>query len=179
MKKLVVILGIGVLLTLFAYAQDNAKKDDTEKKNVRSIVLIDSRLFKHIENDLKEYIQLAEKRRKFGIMIEAVNDIDDWGFEKVREYVKKLKSSHAQLEGILFIGNIKMPSLYSPRGDNFQTRCLPIYYQDLDMKFEKRLKPGEHHTDSGNPKSIVPQHDFDYLEKGKSLVPSFGLVSCQ
>jgi hypothetical protein len=39
------------------------------------------------------------------------------------------------------------------------------------MKFEKHLKPGERHTASTNPKGIIPEHDFDYLEKGAKSGP--------
>jgi hypothetical protein len=46
------------------------------------------------------------------------------------------------LEGVLFIGNIKLPSFFQSRTDTADTRLLPRYYEDLDGVFSKRLRRG-------------------------------------
>ena len=136
-------------------------KDDTH-----AVVLLDARLYAATKPLLDEYVKAAAKRRGFGIVVDSVEGLDDLPFEKVREKVRSLRKDHPALEGVLFVGNVQLPSFYSPRGDNFQTRYLPHAYEDLDLVLEKKLKPGDRHVDSTDPKHVVPEHDFDFLDRG-------------
>ena len=66
------------------------------------------------------------------------------------------------MEGILFVGNVKLPSFFMPRGDTLSTRLWPKYYEDLDMTATRDWAPGS--TLSFAPKEFkVPEHDFDQL----------------
>ena len=108
--------------------------------------------------------------------------MDDWSFSAVRSYIQTAKSANATLEGVLFMGNIKMPSYYKPRNDILNTRIWPHYYEDLDGIYQKLYADGAVDPDCnavpagstqcavGGP-YIVPRHDFDYQAKGPNPGP--------
>ena len=83
-----------------------------------------------------------------------------------------------RLEGILFVGNVKLPSFFMPRADTPSTRLWPRYYEDLDMTVRRRIPPGTVLKECGpeNPwpcvagkkRFTVPEHDFDDFAFGPS-----------
>ncbi len=163
--------------------QDKLRKGDYKSteitgKDTKALVLVDKRLYDKIANDLNAYIKAAMDRRKFTITAHPVDGIDDWQPAKVREYVQKLHKEYSKLEGILYVGNIKLPSFFMPRGDQTSTRLWPRYYEDLDMLAEQRMKPGASVKDMPTGckdfkwKDVrPPKHDFDWVEQGLNMGP--------
>jgi peptidoglycan hydrolase-like protein with peptidoglycan-binding domain len=160
--------------------------DETCKQQliVKSVVLIDSRLYSLIKTDLDQYINHAEGRRNFDIVIDNIDSIDNWSYSQVKSHIQNLKNSYPELEGILLVGNIKIPSFYKPRGDNLQVRLFTQYYADLDGTFSRLYAPG-----SIDPKcptndpycnvwgdNIVPNHDFDHMVKGTNPDPELWIA---
>ncbi len=146
---------------------------------LKSAVLIDSRLYEKIKTEVDSYIGLAKARRGFDIAIDSVSGIDDWSYTQVKDHIKALKIQYPGLEGVLLIGNIKMPSFYKPRADLTSVELIGFYYEDLDGVFERRQEPGS--IDPKCPETepycnvfgnlTVPLHDFDYVAKGLNPGP--------
>jgi len=147
--------------------------------SVKSAILVDTRLYNLISDDLNQYIALAKDKRKFEIVIQSHNGIDDWRPSQVKEAIVNLKNDYPELEGVLLVGNIKLPSFYKSRADNLLTRLFTQYYGDLDGTFSRLYAPGSldplcptntpHCNWVGNV--TVPEHDFDYMEKGTNPKP--------
>ena len=132
----------------------------------RAVVLVDARLHAPLAALFAEYAREAGQRRGFTIAVEVVTGLDDLPFEAVRERLRALRHAHSELEGVLFVGNVCLPSLYSPRGDNTQTRYLPQVYQDLDLVLEQRLVPTGPDQELTEATRRIPAHDFDWLNRG-------------
>lgn len=139
--------------------------------DIQALVVLDSRLHRLVEPELTAYVQAAEGRRGFRIEISAVAGIDDWKPPQVREAIVRWRASYPKLEGILFVGNVKLPSFFMPRGDVLETRLWPRYYEDLGMVAERKIAPGKVIAQAGNGRPdqqgfVVPDHDFDNLRPG-------------
>ena len=132
----------------------------------RAAVLVDTRLHALLAGPLEEYARAAAARRGFTIALEVISGLDDLPFAAVRERVRALRRRIPTLEGVLFVGNVSLPSFFSPRGDNNQTRYLPHVYQDLDLALERRLEPTESGQDASETPRRIPAHDFDWLDRG-------------
>ncbi len=132
-----------------------------------AVILVDARLQERLAPLLSEYARVAGERRGFEIAIDPVAGLDDMAYDKVREQVRDLRTAHPGLAGVLFVGNVRLPSFYSPRGDNTQTRYFPHYYQDLDMVPQQRLAPSDPQQESTESQRRIPAHDFDCFNRGK------------
>jgi hypothetical protein len=145
----------------------------------KAMILVDEGLRGLLANEIEAYRAAASARRGFQIEIRSINHIDDWPAYAVRDYVKSAKAANPALEGVLYMGNIKLPSFYKIRVDSGDTRLYPDYLMDLDATFSRIQEPGS--TDplcNGTNDDAcavfgpypVPQHDLDHLVPG----PLFG-----
>lgn len=145
---------------------------DTAPPEPRALVVLDSRLHKFVEEERAAYVRAAEARQGFHISIRVVDSIDDWKPPEVRAAISKWLTVHAKLEGILFVGNVKLPSFFMPRPDLPETRLWPRYYEDPDLRAERRIAPGTVLRPATGPNPSwpfiagpkefkVPEHDFD------------------
>jgi hypothetical protein len=149
--------------------------DDT-----RALALVDARLYKLIAPALDDYLDAAARRRQFGVALLPVTGLDDRRPEAVRAALQSWHAARPKLEGVLFVGNIKLPSFFLPRADIQSVRLWPRYFEDLDMTVTQRVAPGtvlkSSETSTAWPKIVgaetlvVPPHDYDDLAEG----PAFG-----
>lgn len=151
--------GLNVAPQTNPYVFDNIRVSDAPQPP-RALILVDPRLKSGLATELETYRSLAEARRGFRIAIDAPEGLDDKTPEQVRAYLQQLRSANPGLEGVLFVGNVKMPILQMPRneaqGFSEYTSYFPGYYEDLDAQFIKT------YSDPGY------WHDFDVIEKGAS-----------
>jgi hypothetical protein len=145
----------------------------------RAIILVDQRLYDLVSAELEQYHTLAQARRGFGIGLRVVSGIDDWRYDQVKQYIINERTANPSLEGVLFVGNIKIPSFYKSRNDTDFTRLIPRYYEDLDGVFTKN-----HADNSVDPLCVgpdldcyiygpaaIPPHDFDFTDRGPNPDP--------
>ncbi len=69
----------------------------------------------------------------------------DWTIAVRRRSAEAIQSWHAErpkVEGILFVGNVKLPSFFMPRGDTLSVRLWSKYYEDLEMEADARDAAG-------------------------------------
>ncbi len=171
-------------LTLFAERPGDSRPATTNPNvnpalafpsGVRALVVIDPRLHRLIEPQLNDYVQAAQTRRAFPIATLPIEGIDDWQPPRIRAAIAQWLAANPKLEGILFVGNIKLPSFFMPRADLPSTRLWPRYYEDPVLIAEKQIAPGTVlHPESGpncawpfvagKKDFTVPEHDFDELQ---------------
>jgi hypothetical protein len=147
----------------------------------RALILIDQRLYHVISTFIDQLQAKATSRRGFQIALQAVHGLDDLTFTKVKELINLQRGGrYPNLEGVLLVGNVKVPSFYKSNNDSNLVRLAPRYFEDLDGIFEKRYA-----NDSIDPKCTpqntpdcstngdfkVPAHDFDYVKKGPNPDP--------
>ncbi len=109
----------------------------------KALILIDSRLYQQLASTIDTYKSQVEARRGFGVDLRNNATFDDWAPATVRQYIKDARAANPAIEGVLFIGNIKLPSFYKTRQDIADTRLIARYYEDLDAPFTKRYADGE------------------------------------
>ena len=151
-------------------------RDDT-----RALALVDARLYELIAPALDEYLEAAAQRRGFHISLLPILGLDDRSAEAVRAALRSWHAAKPDLEGALFVGNIKLPSFFLPRADIHSVRLWPRYFEDLDMTVTQRVAPGavlKSHAASNAWPTIVgvdtlvaPPHDFDDLAEGAAFGP--------
>ena len=164
------------LLAMFAIllGASVALAAETAPQETRALVVLDSRLHHFVEPELAAYVRAAEARRGFPIAILPVDGIDDWKPPRVRAALSEWLTARPKLEGILFVGNVKLPSFFMPRADLPETRLLPRYYEDPGLLAERRIAPGTVLQPASGPNPVwpyvagkkeftVPEHDFDEL----------------
>jgi hypothetical protein len=147
----------------------------------RALMLVDRRLYRQLGPIIDEYRTLAEQRRGFSIALHAIDGIDQWRHDAVKAYIKRQRTADPSLEGVLFIGNIKLPSFFQSRTDTADTRLITRYYEDLDGVFSKHLADnstippcpieGLPYNCYGGGGAAVPAHDFDHVAKGPAPDP--------
>jgi hypothetical protein len=148
----------------------------------RALILLDSRLHELIAPALHDYARAAARRRRFVITTLPIPGLDDQSPAQVRSALQSWHSARPGLEGILFVGNIKLPSFFLPRADIHSVRLWPRYFEDLDMTPRQRVAPGtvlkgEDTTPGSWPKIagvkelVVPTHDFDDFAEGPTPGP--------
>src|SRR5262245_1494077 len=91
--------------------------EDAASPEPRARVVSEDRLHRLLQSELAAGVKLAEARRGFAIRVQSVDGIDDWEPPKVRSAISQWLASNSELEGILFVGNIKLPSFFMPRPD--------------------------------------------------------------
>jgi len=149
--------------------------------DTRALVIVDSRLYKLIAPDLLAYTRAAAARRKFPIAVLPIVGLDDRRPGEVRRAIQSWQAGRPGLEGILFVGNVKLPSFFLPRADTPSTRLWPRLFEDLDMQAERRIPPGTMLKECGPGQSWpciagvkefkTPEHDFDHFVQGPSHGP--------
>ena len=149
--------------------------------DTRALVLVDARLYRLMASDLLTYTEAAAARRKFPIALLPVVGLDDQRPPETRRVIQGWKAARPELEGILFVGNVKLPSFFMPRADTPSTRLWPRYFEDLDMAVHRQIPPGTilKGCGPGHPwpcvagmkEFKVPEHDFDDLAQGPSKGP--------
>jgi hypothetical protein len=156
-----------------------ARCEDGSDGSTRALVLVDARLHGLLP-ELDAYLERARSRRGFDIRLEAIDGLDDWPYWQVKSHIVAARAENPQLEGVLLVGNIKLPTFYKPRADILDTRIYAPYLEDFDATFDRRLVPGavdpacgpgvdfEHCAVGGG---IVPEHDLDYIAKGPNPGP--------
>ena len=162
----------------------------TPVPNAKAMVLVDSRLYAQLATQIDQYKAFAEARRGFAIDLRKDQQFDSMTFSAVKQYIVNARTLNPAIEGVLFIGNVKLPSFYKTRMDNALTRLFPRYYEDLDGLSSKRYATGEIDpvcppgTSDGDtkcvisprvdgstgPVSVIP-HDFDDLNFGSNPGP--------
>jgi hypothetical protein len=147
----------------------------------RALALVDARLYKLIAPALNDYLQAASQRRRFGIVLLPIVGLDDCRPEELRGALQSWQVAKPAVEGVLYVGNIKLPSFFLPRADIHSVRLWPRYFEDLDMTVTQRVAPGVVLKSSsastnwprivGTESLVVPPHDFDDLAEGANLGP--------
>jgi len=150
-------------------------RDDT-----RALAIVDARLYELIAPALNGYLEAAASRRRFGITLLPILALDDQRPDQLRAALQSWHAAKPGLEGVLLVGNIKLPSFFLPRADIHSVRLWPRYFEDLDMPVTQRVAPGtvlkSHAASTDWPKIVgveslvVPPHDYDDLAEG----PAFG-----
>jgi hypothetical protein len=190
-RSLVIVLVAGIFLPWHASVR-SAPADSPQPtsldaaiqeapKDTRALVVLDARLYKLITPEVLDYAQAASARRKFVIRVLPILGLDDRRSEQIRRAIQDWRAARPQLEGILFVGNVKLPSFFMPRPDTPSTRLWPRYYEDLTMVAQKRILPGTilKEGQAGQPWPFVagmrefkvPAHDFDEFAQGSSHGP--------
>jgi hypothetical protein len=130
--------------------------------------------------ELEQYRAAASAKRGFQIEIRSVSHIDDYPPDAVRAYVKDARTANPAIEGVLYVGNIKLPSFYKIRADSSDVRLYPDYLEDLDATFALNQAPGsiDPLCDGTNDSacavfgpSTVPAHDLDAITPGSQYNP--------
>jgi hypothetical protein len=153
----------------------------------RALILVDRRLYTPLAATIDEYRAVAERRRGFTIGLRIVDNLDNMTHAQVRSYVVQQRAANPNIEGVLFMGNIKLPSFYKTRNDIVLTRLYPAYYSDLDATFSKHYANGaldpvcngtndpwcvvSPRADGSSGPITVPAHDFDGVAKGPNPDP--------
>jgi hypothetical protein len=153
----------------------------------KALMLIDSQLYALLKTEVDKYLTLAEQRRGFTIALKSISGLDAMTPKQVRDYVISQRSTTPGIEGVLFIGNVKLPSFYKNRADDAVTRIAPIYLQDLDASFTKHYADGvtdpvcngtnepycvvSPRADGTSGAVVVPRHDFDRMARGTNPDP--------
>ena len=101
--------------------------------DARALVLVNSRLQELIAPELTAYVKAAQARRKFEIALLPIVGLDDCSPPEVRQAIQGWHKERPKVEGILFVGNVKIPSFFMPRGDTLSVRLWSKYYEDMDM----------------------------------------------
>jgi hypothetical protein len=150
-------------------------------EETRALVLIDQRLQALVATALLTYVRAAAERRQFRIAVLPILNLDDCKPPEIRRALQSWHAAKPKLEGILFVGNVKLPSFFMPRVDIPSTRLWPRYYEDMDMVASRKVAPGTVLTNEpGRPwpavagvKSFkVPEHDLDFIVEAKPPGPA-------
>ncbi len=141
----------------------------------RALVLVDTRLEELIAPELSAYVKAAEARRKFEIAVLPIAGLDDCSPPEIRRALQSWHAARPKVEGVLYVGNVKLASFFAPRGDTLSTRLWPKYYEDIEMEATRQLQPG---SSSGSspiaPQGFkIPQHDFDQMAHVPATGPAF------
>jgi hypothetical protein len=146
----------------------------------KALLLVDDRLEALLALELEQYRASASARRGFQIELRSVSHLDDFTAEGVRNYVKDARTANPALEGVLYVGNIKLPSFYKIRADSGDVRLYPDYFEDLDATFARNQAPGsiDPLCDGTNDAAcsvfgptVVPAHDLDSITRGAQPNP--------
>ena len=139
-----------------------------------AVIMVDQRLYALLKDDIDQYAQLAAQRRGFGIFLDNTENLDDFTYDQIRRRILDFRNRFTQLEGVLAIGNIKLPSFYKVRGDILHVRLYPAYYEDFDLNLSRYYQSGAVdpycvNGDDGFCQVLyedgyaVPEHDFDLI----------------
>lgn len=141
---------------------------------IKSVVLVDQRLYSLLGDKIDRYIELAAKRRGFGILLDANKNLDDYHYTQVRDLIMYYYEKYAGIDGVLFIGNIKPPTFYKTRSDILQVRYYQQYFEVFKMELEKKFHKGEidpyskdsvgYYFENREPGGhLIQEHDYDEI----------------
>ena len=85
---------------------------DAVPNETRALVIVDARLPALIAPALHEYVSAAAGRRQFRITVLPIAELDDCPPPKLREALQKCRAARQGIEGVLFVGNVKLPSFF-------------------------------------------------------------------
>jgi hypothetical protein len=137
----------------------------------RALVLVDTRMYDLIAPDLSAYVRAASARRKFEIALLPIVGLDDCRPPELRQAIQGWHAARPKVEGIVYVGNIKIPSFFMPRGDVPSSRLWPRYYEDLEMVATRKWQPGP--KPGAGPKGPrTPGHDFDQMAHTAAAGPA-------
>ncbi len=154
----------------------------------RALVFIDSRLYAQLGSTFDTWRALVEARRGFALDVRKDQQYDGVPFATMKSTIVSARSANPAIEGVLMVGNIKLPSFYKIRADIPHTRLLPRYYEDLDGVFSKIYPDGSidpvcqptdppgtkcvvsPRIDGSGPVTVIP-HDFDDTALGPNTGP--------
>jgi len=164
------------LLTIFTWIFLHAATGmETNSRQEVALVVVDARLHSLVKDELNSYVRAAEERRGIPVGIVSIDGIDDWKPPQVRAAISNWLKQYPKLEGVLMVGNIKLPSFFMPRADLPETRLWPRYYEDPELVAERRIAPGTVLQPASGPHPVwpfvagnepftVPEHDFDDMQ---------------
>lgn len=142
----------------------------------RALVMVDQRLFEHLRTELERYVALAQLRRRFPIELRARERFDDWAPTEIAEYLSAERERNPELQGVLFVGNIRLATFYKPSPEEPTVRYLPRFYEDLDARYWREYGEGAFDPPCAGPPQPtcvvgelplpVPPHDFDATAPG-------------
>ncbi|MBN2506591.1 MAG: hypothetical protein JXQ71_07845 [Verrucomicrobia bacterium] len=150
--------------------------------DARALIILDARLHGLIASGLHDYAAAAAQRRRFTIAVLPIAALDDQRPETLRAALQRWHAARPRLEGVVFAGNVKLPSFFLPRADIHSVRLWPRYFEDLDMVATRRVAAGTVLRGEGAPAGswprvvgvkelTVPAHDFDDLAEGPNPGP--------
>ena len=87
-----------------------------DRPDAKAMILVDSRLYAQLGTEIDQYKAFAQARRGFAIDLRKEQQ-STTGVTAVKEYIVNARASNPALEGVLFVGNIKLPSFYKSRID--------------------------------------------------------------
>ena len=139
-----------------------------------AVAMVDQRLYTLLKDEIDQYIQLAAQRRGFAIYLDNNENLDDFSYDRIRQRILDYRDRFPLLEGVLAVGNIKLPSFYKVRGDILHVRLYPAYYEDFDINLSRYYQSGAIdpycvNGDDGFCQVLyedgyaVPEHDFDLI----------------
>src|SRR5664279_1983633 len=155
----------------------------------KALVLVDSRLYAQLGSTFDTWKTLVEARRGFALDVRKTQQYDSMSFSAIKSLLVSARAANSALEGVLMVGNIKLPSFYKVRPDITQTRLLPRYYEDLDAPFTKIYGDSEidpvcpesapegtkcvisPRADGGAGPVTTIRHDFDDTDFGPNRYP--------
>lgn len=133
--------------------------------NQKALMLVDHRLYTEVTDELDKYRCLVERRREFDVSLHDIPDIDNWFPEDIKEYLisqhSSLEDALGNLEGVLFIGNIKIPTFCLDYGNIRLKGLVPSFYENLDAIYAKDNPPAD----------CVEPFDFNTWTEGQEFGP--------
>jgi hypothetical protein len=100
-------------------------------------------LYALLQPEIDRYHADAIARRGFNIILDSGEELDDQTYVEIRDRILNYWNLCPNLEGVLFIGNIKLPSFYKFRSDIPLIRLLSDYYEDLDIQLSRYYQTGD------------------------------------
>lgn len=147
-------------------------KRDSIPEDLSALVLVDTRLYTLLKAEIDSYLNQVQHRRNFKVHLDAEKNLDDYSYSEIQDLIQNYILENPGLEGVLFIGNIKLPSFYKVRGDNRQIRLFPAFFEDFDLNLSRYYLTGsvDPRCDGtnepycqvfSNTDYAVPEHDLD------------------
>ena len=102
----------------------------------KAMVLVDKRLQNLLHREIDNYISSVEYDRGFDLDLRIIDGIDDWTAPDVKSLIKDVKALNTDLEGVLFVGNIRILTLCFYYGATaWKKGFVASFYDDLDATF--------------------------------------------
>ncbi len=160
-----------IITSICLHPQNNCMGAD----ETRALILVDTRLYLALKTEIDRYRQKASARRGFDILMDTDKRLDDFSYSEIFDLIQNYRSQYPAIQGVLAIGNIKLPSFYKARADILQVRLYPSYFEDAELALTRYYAPGavDPWCDGSNDGYcqvihedgyVVPEHDFDDIQ---------------